>query len=160
MLLRILIFLILNFAALGVGGLFTSSGVTSEWYTNLNKAPWTPPGWVFGFAWTTIMIGFSIYLAYLWPQTENKSLLLMLFALQWVLNTGWNPVFFYFHQLLAGLVIIVLLTLLVGYLFFLILAVCQMDILIAFTLHHLALYSYFTERIRVFEKLSSVQGSL
>ena len=119
MLLRILIFLILNFAALGVGGLFTSSGVTSEWYTNLNKAPWTPPGWVFGFAWTTIMIGFSIYLAYLWPQTENKSLLLMLFALQWVLNTGWNPVFFYFHQLLAGLVIIVLLTLLVRYLFFL-----------------------------------------
>ena len=44
--------------------------------------------------------------------------------------------------------------------FFLILAVRQMDILIAFTLHHLALYSYFTERIRVFEKLSSVHGSL
>jgi hypothetical protein len=29
---RTLIFLLLNFAALGVGGLFTSGGVQSEWY--------------------------------------------------------------------------------------------------------------------------------
>lgn len=43
---KTIIFLILNFAALAIGGLSTSSGVTSEWYNALNKAPWTPPGWV------------------------------------------------------------------------------------------------------------------
>ena len=47
---RIIIFLVLNFGALGIGGLFTGKGVPSEWYNELNKAPWSPPGWVFGFA--------------------------------------------------------------------------------------------------------------
>jgi tryptophan-rich sensory protein len=41
-----LTFLLLNFAALAVGGLFTGNGVSSEWHQNLDKAPWTPPGWV------------------------------------------------------------------------------------------------------------------
>ncbi|MDG2281196.1 MAG: tryptophan-rich sensory protein, partial [Flavicella sp.] len=49
---RILLFLVLNFTALAVGGLFTGTGVSSDWYQNLNQAPWTPPGWVFGFMWT------------------------------------------------------------------------------------------------------------
>lgn len=40
---RIILFLVLNFAALAIGGLFTGDGVPSEWYQNLNKAPWTPP---------------------------------------------------------------------------------------------------------------------
>jgi tryptophan-rich sensory protein len=58
-LLPTLLFFILNFAALAVGGLFTGSGVSSEWYQNLDKAPWTPPGWVFGAAWPFIMICFG-----------------------------------------------------------------------------------------------------
>ena len=62
MVLRVIIFLVLNFAALGLGGLFTSKGVPSDWYQHLNKAPWTPPGWAFGFAWTLIMICFSFYM--------------------------------------------------------------------------------------------------
>jgi tryptophan-rich sensory protein len=112
---KLILFLVLNFGALALGGLFTGSGVTSDWYANLNKAPWTPPGWVFGFAWTSIMICFSVYLAQLWPVTENKTFLITLFTLQWILNVVWNPVFFYFHQTGAALLIIVLLTLLVAY---------------------------------------------
>ena len=61
MILRTIIFLLINFAGLFIGGLFTGEGVPSDWYQNLNKAPWTPPGWVFGFAWTTIMICFSLF---------------------------------------------------------------------------------------------------
>lgn len=63
MIARIALFLVLNFAALGIGGLFSGQGVPSDWYTGLNKAPWTPPGWVFGSAWTIIMICFAIYMA-------------------------------------------------------------------------------------------------
>lgn len=115
---KIIIFLILNFAALGLGGLFTSGAVTGDWYQTLNKAPWTPPGWVFGAAWTSIMVCFAIYMAYAWQNATNKNTLMLLFALQWVLNVSWNPLFFKYHQVLFGLVVIVALTLLVGYLFF------------------------------------------
>ena len=105
----------LNFGALAIGGLFTSKGVPSDWYMELNKAPWTPPGWVFGFAWTTIMLCFSVYMAYLWPVVENNKILVGLYALQWILNVAWNPVFFYLHKITAGLVIIALLTMLVAF---------------------------------------------
>ena len=115
MLYKILIFLLINFAALGIGGLFTSKGVPSEWYTDLNKAPWTPPGWVFGFAWTTIMICFAFYMAYAWKTVANRNLLIGLFIVQWVLNVLWNPVFFKYNEVLMGLVVISSLTLLVGY---------------------------------------------
>lgn len=75
---RLILFLILNFGALALGGLFTNNGVNSEWYTNLNKAPWTPPGWVFGFAWTTIMICFSIYMAKAYTIVGDKNSLIAL----------------------------------------------------------------------------------
>lgn len=116
MIYRLIIFLALNFAALAIGGLFTSKGVPSDWYIDMAKAPWTPPGWVFGSAWTFIMICFSVYMAYLWPNVENKNLLMGLFILQWILNTGWNPTFFYYHNILGGLFIISGLTLLIGFL--------------------------------------------
>lgn len=111
---RIFIFLIINFAALGLGSLFTSSGVSSDWYANLNKAPWTPPGWVFGAAWTTIMVCFSFYMSYAWQSSIAKNALIALFTLQWILNVSWNPVFFKYHQSLGGLIIILSLTILVG----------------------------------------------
>jgi len=112
---RLLIFLALNFGALAIGGLFTGKGVPSDWYANLNKAPWTPPGWVFGFAWTTIMICFSIYMAQVWAATENKHLIILLFSIQWILNVAWNPAFFHYNKVLFALVIISSLTLLIGF---------------------------------------------
>lgn len=118
MLTRVVTFLILNFVALGIGGFFTGPGTSSEWYNNLNQAPWTPPGWVFGAAWTTIMICFAFFMAYTWGNTQNKTTLIVLFGLQWVLNVLWNPVFFHFKAVAVGLVIISLLTILVGYFLF------------------------------------------
>lgn len=115
---RILIFLVLNFGALVLGGFFTGTGVTSDWYYTLNKAPWSPPGWVFGAAWTSIMLFFSFYMAFLWPRVEDRKSLIMLYSIQWILNVAWNPVFFYFHQIGLGLVVIVALTVLVGYFLF------------------------------------------
>ena len=115
MIYRLLIFLVLNFSALAIGGMFTSGGVQSDWYTGIAKAPWTPPGWVFGAAWTAIMIFFSVYMAYLWPVIEHKNLLIGLFVVQWIFNVGWNPVFFYYHNVLAGLLLICGLTALIGF---------------------------------------------
>ena len=118
MLYRFFIFLIINFTALGLGSLFTNNGVSSSWYINLSKAPWTPPGWVFGAAWTTIMVCFAFYMAYAWNTVANRNLLIGLFILQWILNILWNPVFFKFHEVLLGLIVIISLTILIGYFFF------------------------------------------
>lgn len=119
MIIKILIFLLLNFAALAIGGLFTGNGVASDWYSNLAKAPWTPPGWVFGAAWTTIMILFSVYMAYAWSVKENKNDLILLFSIQWFLNVSWNPTFFYFHQVFLALIVICILTILIAYFLYL-----------------------------------------
>jgi tryptophan-rich sensory protein len=109
---RIFLFLILNFGSLALSGLFTPSGVNSEWYTSLNKAPWAPPGWLFGVAWTTIMICLTAYMAI--SLKEKNKLLIGLYSLQFVLNTLFTPVFFHFQNAIGGLIIITLLTLLIG----------------------------------------------
>lgn len=115
---RFVIFLVVNFGALALGGLFTNEGVSSDWYQNANQAPWTPPGWVFGAAWTFIMICFAFFMTYAWGVSKDRSMLLTLFTVQWILNVGWNPVFFYFREVLIGLIVISALTLLVWYLLF------------------------------------------
>ena len=53
-----ILFLVINFGGLAVGNWLMGAGPTGDWYTNINKAPWTPPGWVFGASWTLIMICF------------------------------------------------------------------------------------------------------
>ncbi len=82
MLARLIIFLFINFGALAIGSIFTGKGVPSDWYASLNKAPWTPPGWVFGAAWFSIMLCFTIYMAVAWKQVSNHKLLVVLFLLQ------------------------------------------------------------------------------
>lgn len=102
-----IIFLALNFLALAIGGQFTGNGVASEWYQTINKAPWTPPGLVFGAAWTTIMICYAFYLKSLIENVKSQSkTIYILYGIQWVLNIIWNPIFFYFqYDVLALLVI-------------------------------------------------------
>jgi tryptophan-rich sensory protein len=113
-----LIFLVLNFAALAIGGMATSEAVTGEWYTGINKAPWTPPGCVFGAAWSTIMLCFAFFMGFALRDAADKKRLLSLFAIQWLLNVSWNPIFFVYHYALFGLMVIVCLTVLVGYFLF------------------------------------------
>jgi len=113
----LLLFLIINFGGLAFGSWLMDNGPQTEWYTNLNQAPWTPPGWVFGVAWTTIMICFSIYLAYLFLKSDSLKLRLA-FAFQVFLNVIWNYVFFNQHQVALGLVVISALTVVIFTFFF------------------------------------------
>lgn len=111
-----LIFLLANFGALGIGTILMNDGPTSNWYTSLNQAPWTPDGWVFGVAWTTIMVLFSIYMTKLALFfKEKKTILIQLFLVQWLLNVSWNYVFFNQHLTTLGFVVIISLWLLVGF---------------------------------------------
>lgn len=105
----IVIFLIINFGALAIGTWLMQGGPQTAWYLNLNKAPWTPPGWMFGAAWTSIMLCFSLYMAYLYSMFPNNNVKL-LFAIQFVLNVSWNYVFFNQHLVGLGFIFILALT--------------------------------------------------
>jgi translocator protein len=112
---RLVIFLGLNSGALAIGSYFTGPGASSDWYENLNKAPWTPPGFVFGLAWSVIMICFSFFMANL---TGNRrviplNIFITVYALQWIFNVLWNPLFFNFQLPVIALADIIILTIIV-----------------------------------------------
>ena len=112
----LILFLVINFGGLALGNWFMGEGATSTWYNTLNKAPWTPPGWVFGVSWTLIMICFSIYLTYLFSIRYSK-VVTAVFALAFLLNVSWNYVFFSQHLVSIALAIIIALTLTIFYLY-------------------------------------------
>lgn len=109
-LLFFLLGLVINFSALYIGSLFTQSGIASGWYDVLQKAPWTPDGWVFGVAWTTIGITFSAWYAWMRGyEYTKKQKLHFLFWISVVLNISWTPLFFHFHALLIAFMVLLLL---------------------------------------------------
>lgn len=117
MVLRIFLFLILNFGALAIGSLLMGKGASSGWYQDLSKASWTPPGWVFGFAWCSIMLFLSVYMAKAYTISADKRLLLIVYGFQLLLNILWNPLFFRWHMVGWALMELVVLTATVMFLF-------------------------------------------
>ena len=96
---RILLLLVANFGALALGSYLMGEGPLGPWYTALNKAPWTPPGWVFGAAWTTIMVALAFFMADWIKKSKNTKRVWGLYAIHLILNIAWNPLFFDLHLL-------------------------------------------------------------
>lgn len=112
----LVLFIMINFGALAIGTWLMNDGPQSEWYSTLNQAPWSPPGWVFGVAWSSIMLLFSVYMSYL-VQVNSSKKIIVLFSIQFVLNVFWNYLFFNQHLIALGLLNLVFLTLLMFYFF-------------------------------------------
>ena len=112
---RFLLFAVINFGGLAIGNIFTGPGVASAWYQQLNKAPWTPPGIVFGIAWFTIMLCFSFFMANMWKMKQLGVRNVLIYSAQVLLNVGWNYVFFFMHAGFAALIVIVTLFIIVLY---------------------------------------------
>ena len=116
--LRTFLFLFINFVLVFyIGIILMADGSNSNWYINLNKAPWTPPGWVFGLAWSFLLICFSIYLSLL-SQKNVSNKLIVIILVQYLLNIVWNYFFFNQHLTELGLIDISFLTLTVYYIFY------------------------------------------
>ena len=111
------LFLITNFAGLYFGSMLMNEGPSSAWYLLLNQAPWTPPGWIFGIAWITIMLCFSFYLASLIRIIDSVNFW-AIYTVQCILNISWNYVFFNLQKTVAGLIIISLLTVVMVFYFY------------------------------------------
>ena len=65
-----------------------------------------------------IMFCFAFYMAIALDRVKQVKPLLALYVLQWFLNVLWNPVFFHYHMVSTGLILILSLTLLISYLLF------------------------------------------
>lgn len=99
--------LLFTFAAT-LGGLV---GAPGEWYASLDKPAWTPPGWVFGPAWTLLytMMAVAAWLVWLRGGLRHRRLELSAFGIQWLFNALWTPLFFGLQRPGLALVDIVLL---------------------------------------------------
>lgn len=113
-----ILFLVLNFTALGIGVYLMDGGPLSDWYIQLNQAPWTPPNPTFGIAWSIIMICFAFYMSNLILKNSNRNTIWIIYIIQWILNTGWNYTFFNQHLPILGLINLLILFGTVSYLLF------------------------------------------
>jgi benzodiazapine receptor len=95
--------------SLGLLSGYLSQSGESNWYIHLKKPSFNPPSWIFAPVWTLLYLMMGIALGKLWKLRELSSMLLKLFAIQFLLNLLWSPLFFYFHQIDLALVCLFLL---------------------------------------------------
>ena len=112
---KLFLFFILNFGALALGSYLMGEGPMGSWYTHLNKAPWTPPGWVFGAAWTLVMVCLSIFMNKALQFEALRTGILWIYGIQLALNILWNPLFFNLHWTGLALIEIITLVFVVGF---------------------------------------------
>jgi len=87
-----------------LGAVWTSSDGT--WYKNLSKPSFNPPSWVFGPVWTLLfsLMGVALYLVWVSPASQIRTIALVLFGVQFVLNVLWSYLFFGINNSLWSLV--------------------------------------------------------
>ena len=87
------LFLVACIGGGAASGLATPPG---EWYASLAKPTWTPPGWVFGPAWTLLYTLMAVAAWQVWRRraATDVRMPLALFAIQLALNLAWTPLFF------------------------------------------------------------------
>ena len=85
--------------------------INSTWYKTLVTPAFSPPSWLFGPVWTILylLIATSAYRFVFMKDTNLKSILLGLWALQICLNTIWVSIYFGANDLLSALVVILIL---------------------------------------------------
>ena len=106
---RLEIFGIIICLGLGMLSGYLVKGGDSAWYINLNKPSFNPPNFVFAPIWTLIYIMIGIALGKLWKNKSQNKSLLFIFAVQFILNLLWSPIFFHFHKIGLALIDAILL---------------------------------------------------
>jgi translocator protein len=93
-----------------IAGMYTSAAVP-EWYANLNRPSFNPPGWVFGPVWTVlyILIGISLFLIWKEEPGQARNWAIGVFFVQLALNFAWSFIFFYSKMIGPALIEIIVL---------------------------------------------------
>lgn len=121
---RLLLSIIICELAGVIGAGFTTPAI-GLWYKGLDKPFFNPPNWIFGPVWTAIFILMGISLYLIWSKkwaiknelkfknkkppnklsrkflsgSWQKANIILIFAVQLVLNVLWSLIFFKFHSL-------------------------------------------------------------
>lgn len=90
--LSFVVWLLIPFAAATVGARFGPG----EWYAQLAKPAWNPPGYVFGPVWTILYAMMGIAAWFVWREhgPAEAKLSFGLFFAQLILNACWTYLFF------------------------------------------------------------------
>ena len=110
--------MIWSVALIGIGfiiGSLTKPEV-STWYATLNRAPLTPPNYVFPVAWTILYGIIGVCGSIIWYEYSFSKLKILkaLYVTQLILNWSWSPLFFNYHLTGIALIILVFMDILVG----------------------------------------------
>ena len=99
-------------------------GDYQEWYSGLQKAVFTPPNWVFAPVWTLLylLMGIATYLILRkkysvlnWQDRRQQDKAIKIYLLQLGLNLLWTVVFFAGRQIWLGLLVLICLLGLFGW---------------------------------------------
>jgi tryptophan-rich sensory protein len=93
--LALVAFVAISFAVAALGSLSTIQNVDG-WYSEADRAPWTPPNLVFGPIWTVLYTLMSVAAWLVWRErgARGRNAALAVYVVQLVLNALWTPVFF------------------------------------------------------------------
>ena len=93
--LGLIVFLVVCFAAAGIGGAVTTPKI-GTWYATLVKPSWNPPNWIFGPVWSALYFCMAVAAWLVWRQDgfAGAKLPLALFGVQLALNVLWSCIFF------------------------------------------------------------------
>ena len=83
-------FVVATLLAAGIGGLF----MPGQWYEELAKPGWTPPGWVFGPVWAILYFLIAVAGVIGWNAPTVRPRATAWWAAQMVLNGAWSWAFF------------------------------------------------------------------
>ena len=92
--LGLLCWLLLAFAAAAVGGFASASA--GEFYRELVRPSWAPPGWLFGPVWSVLYVcmGVAAWLVWRARGFAGARIALILFVVQLAANALWTWLFF------------------------------------------------------------------
>lgn len=87
------------------------SGPDNPWFAGLIKPAAYPPAATFEIVWTVlyVLMGVALAMVLAAPGARGRGAAVIAFALQFVLNLAWSPVFFGAHLLTGGLILIAVL---------------------------------------------------
>ncbi len=90
--------LLLAFVAAAIGGFASASA--PEFYQELVRPSWSPPGWLFGPVWSVLYVfmGTAAWLVWRARGFAGARIALVLFIVQLGFNSLWTWLFFVWHQ--------------------------------------------------------------
>jgi translocator protein len=96
---------------IGAGASVFTEPQIATWYAGLAQPSFTPPSWIFAPVWTTLYVVMAVAAWRVWRIAGTRSVEMLAYAVQLILNFAWSWVFFALHRIGLALAEILILDL-------------------------------------------------